>query len=156
MFECPSAIQVPECPGAFWVLSKCPSARVLSESLKCSSASWVSLNAHLVPEYLIRCDLNKMLKHKNMLDVKRKKWKRKKMVEKNLRSLILKQYQSADLKSFWNWFGISDLCKDFYKILLFVWASFISNFRLALMILTLTLNKKRSSEMHFKQIIRRI
>ena len=46
--------------------------------------------------------------------------KRKKMAEKNLRGLILKQYQSADLKSFLNWFGISDLCKDFCKILIFV------------------------------------
>ena len=32
---------------------------------------------------------------------------------------MLKQYQSADLKSFWNWFGVSDLCKDFCKIFLF-------------------------------------
>ena len=45
--------------------------------------------------------------------------KEKKTAEKNLRSLILKQYQSADLKSFWNWFDIADLCS---KILLFVWA----------------------------------
>ena len=30
--------------------------------------------------------------------------------------------RSADLKSFWNWFAISDLRKDFCKILLFVWA----------------------------------
>ena len=41
--------------------------------------------------------------------------KKKRMVEKNLKSLILKQYQSADLKSFWNWFEISDFCKDFSK-----------------------------------------
>ena len=39
--------------------------------------------------------------------------KKKKMAEKSLRSLILKQYQSADLKTFWNWFEISDFPKDF-------------------------------------------
>ena len=41
---------------------------------------------------------------------------------KELRCLILKQHQSAGLKSFWNKFGISVLSKYFYKILLFVWA----------------------------------
>ena len=35
-----------------------------------------------------------------MFRVKRKKCQEKKIVEKNLRSLILKQYESADLKSF--------------------------------------------------------
>ena len=35
-----------------------------------------------------------------MFHVKRKEFKKKKMAEKNLRTLILKQYQSADLKSF--------------------------------------------------------
>ena len=43
------------------------------------------------------------------------KKKKKKNVDKNLSCLILKQYQSADLKSFWNWFGVSDLCKDFVE-----------------------------------------
>ena len=77
------------------------------------------------------------------------------MVEKNLRRLILKQYQSAGLKSFWNWFRISGFCKDFCKNNAFCVGTFIRNFRLALMIMTLPLNKKRSSEMGFKQIIRR-
>ena len=54
----------------------------------------MSLNALPVSEYLIRSELN------NMLSIKRKKSKKKKMVQKNLRSLILKQHQSADLKSF--------------------------------------------------------
>ena len=35
-----------------------------------------------------------------MFHVKRKKCKKKEMVEKNLGSLILEQYQSADLKNF--------------------------------------------------------
>ena len=35
-----------------------------------------------------------------MFHVKTKKCKNKNMVEKNLRSLILKQYHSADLKGF--------------------------------------------------------
>ena len=43
-----------------------------------------------------------------MFHVKRKKCKKKKMKEKNFSSLILKQYQSTDLKSFLKWFGISD------------------------------------------------
>ena len=90
-----------------------------------------------------------------MFNVKRKKCKKKKMVEKNLRSLIWKQYQSADLKSFWNCFGISDLCKDFCENFAFCMGTFMRNFRLALMILTLTFSKKRSSKINFKQIIRK-
>ena len=95
--------------------------------LKCMSRAWMSN----------RLWLKQNAKHRNMFHVKRRKCKKKKMVEK---SLILNQYQSADLKSFWNWFGISDLCKNFCKILLSVWAPY-KNFRLALMILTLPLNK---------------
>ena len=68
---------------------------------KCTARAWMSNKMWL----------EQNAKHKNMLHVKRKKYKKKKMVEKNLRSLILKQYQNADLKSFWNWFGISNLCK---------------------------------------------
>ena len=37
-----SALQVPECLSTLWLLSECPSAQVLSEYLKCSSALWVS------------------------------------------------------------------------------------------------------------------
>ena len=90
-----------------------------------------------------------------MFHVKRKKCKKKKRVEKNLRSLILKQYQSADLNRFSNCFGISDLCKDVCKNFAFCLGTFIRNFRLASMILTLTFNKKRSSKNNFKQIIRK-
>ena len=142
MPECPpSALRVPKCPSAFRVpqMFECPQS-----VFKCTSRAWISN----------QMGLEQNAKQKNMFHVKRKKHKKKKMVEKNLRSLILKQYQSADLKSFWNWFGISDLCKDFCKILLFFVGTFIRNFRLALMILTLPLNKKLSSEMPFKQIIR--
>ena len=59
--------------------------------------------------------LEEIAEHKNMFHVKRNKSKKEKMVEKNLRILMLKKYQKADLKSFRNWFGISDLCKDFIK-----------------------------------------
>ena len=76
--------------------------------------------------------------------------KRKQTVEKNWRSLTFKQYQSADLKSFSNRFEIFDFCKDFCKNFAFCMATFIRNFRLALTILTLLLNKKLSSEMPFK------
>ena len=95
------------------VPSECPSAlSVSSECLKCSSALWMSLNARPVPEYLIRCDLNEILNIKRCFMYIQKE---KEMVEKNLKSLILKQYQSADLKSFWNWFEIfckKDFCKN--------------------------------------------
>ena len=77
------------------------------------------------------------------------------MIDKNLRRLILKQYQSTDLKSFSNWFEISDLCKDFCKNFAFCVSTFVRNFRLTLFILTLPMNKKCSLEMHAKQIIRR-
>ena len=107
---------------------------------KCTLRAWMSNQMWL----------EQIAKHKNMFHVKRSKCKKKKMIEKNLRSLLLKKYQSSDLKSFWNWVGIPDLCKDFYKILLFVWAPFIRNFRLVLTTLTLALNKKSSSEVHFK------
>ena len=63
----------------------------------------MSLNAHPVPECLIRCDWNEV-KKKNLVEKKKigreKENERKKLVEKNLRNLILRQYQSADLKSF--------------------------------------------------------
>ena len=101
--------------------------------------------------------LERNTKHKKIFHVKRKKCNKnfQKMVQKNLRSLTLKQYQSDDLKSFWNWLGISDFCKKFCKNFAFCVGTFIRNFRLALMILILSLNKKRSSVMHFKQIVRR-
>ena len=73
------------------------------------------------------------------------------MVEKILRGLISKQ---------------NLICKPFeigYKYLIFMKnefalcvCTFVMNFRLALMILTLQLDEKPSSEMHFKQIIIRI
>ena len=44
------------------------------------------------------------------------------MVDNSLRSLILKQYQSADLKSFETGLGYLIFEKIFVKILLFVWA----------------------------------
>ena len=114
--------RVPKCPPSSrvpWVLSEYSSARVLYECLKCLSAllgvfkcisrAWMSNQMWL----------EQNAEHKNMFRVKRKKCKKKKkIVEKNLR----KQYNRADLKNFWNWFGISDLCKDVCKILLFVWA----------------------------------
>ena len=112
--KCPSARVPSECPSALWVLSKRPSAWVLSKYLKCLSAFWVSLNGCPVPECLIRCDLNKILNVRRYFMYIQNE---KKMVEKNLRSLILKQYQSANLKSFLNWFEMSYFC----KILLFVW-----------------------------------
>ena len=52
-------------------------------------------------------------KHKNMLHAKRNKFKKKKNGREEFKDLILKQCQSADLKNFWNWFEISDLCKGF-------------------------------------------
>ena len=157
--ECPPSAQVlSKCPNTLWVLSECPSARVLSQCspsalnvqasfsvFKCTSRACMSKNMWL----------EQNAKHKNMFHVKRKKCKKKKMVEKNLRSLIWKQYQSADLKSFWNCFGISDLCKDFCENFAFCMGTFMRNFRLALMILTLTFSKKRSSKINFKQIIRK-
>ena len=135
--ECPKCLsaQVPECPPSALQMPKCPSARVPSECspsaqvpecspsecLKCSNVLWVFLNARPVPECLIRYDWTKCYAQKCFM-LKKKKCKKKKMVERNLRNLILKQYQGTDLKSFWNWFGISDLCKDFCKILHFAWA----------------------------------
>ena len=43
--------------------------------------------------------LEQNAKHKDMFHVNRKKCKKKKMVEKNLRSLILRQHQRANLKT---------------------------------------------------------
>ena len=78
-----------------------------------------------------------------MFHVKGKNCKKKKLVQKNLRSLIYWSniYQNADLKSFCNWFDISDLCKDFCKNCALCVETFIRNFRLALTKLTLPLNK---------------
>ena len=69
----------------------------------------MSLNARLVPEYLIRCDLNEMLKHKNMLDVKRKKWKRKKNGREEFKELnieaVSQRWFEKLLKLVWDiWF----------------------------------------------------
>ena len=132
MPECPSA-QVPKCPpSAFWVPSECPSAPVLSECLKCSSALWLSLNVRPMPEYLIRCDWNEMLSIKRCFDV----------------LCICKKKKSE------RWFGkLLKLVLD----ILFLWrlnltfcvGTFKRSVRVALMILTLTLNKKRSSAAFF-------
>ena len=98
-----TALQVPKCTSALRV----PSMFEYPLSVfKCTSRTCMSNQMWL----------EQSAKHRNMFHVKRKKCKKKKMIEKNLRSLILKQYQSASLKGFWNWFGISDLC----KILLFL------------------------------------
>ena len=110
--KCPPSGRVSsKCPSALWVLSEYPSAWVLSEYLKYSSALWVSLNTR---DWMFnQMWLEQNAKHKNMILVKRNAKNKKK-----LWSLILKQCQSANLKSFWNRFVISDLCKGFCKILL--------------------------------------
>ena len=78
----------------------------------------------------------------------------KKMVRKNLRTLLLKKYQRADLKSHGIGLGYLIYVKIFVKFC-FLCGTFIRNFRLVLTILTLVLNKKHFPEMDFKQIIRR-
>ena len=119
---------VPKFPSA--LIFECPLS--VFKSMFCA---WMSNHMQLEQNFT----------HKNMFHIKRNKYEKKKMVEKNLRSLILKQHQSADLKSFWNWFGFSDWSKDFTKNFALCVGNFIRNFRLALIILTLPLNKKLSS-----------
>ena len=49
-----------------------------------------------------------------MFHVKRKNG-REEFKARNIEAARCFEYQSVDLKRFWNWFGISDLCKDFCK-----------------------------------------
>ena len=75
------------------------------------------------------------------------------MVDKNLRSLM-KHIRALVWKAFEIDFEYLIYVKIFVKFAFCV-GTFTRNFRPALMILILTLNKKRSYEMYFKQMIRK-
>ena len=151
MPECPSAPRVPECPLSALRVPKYPSAFRVSSMFECplsvftcTSQAWMSNQKWL----------ERNAKHKNMFHVKKKKCKKKNGREEFRKlNIILKHIRALIWKAFEIDFEYLIYVKIFVKFTFCV-GTFTRNFRPALMILIFTLNKKRSYEMYFKQMIR--